>query len=707
MKQVVQDQSVGEVRIVDVPSPVLLPHGVLVGVEASVISSGTERAKIEMGQRSLAGKARARPDLARKVVDQMRRDGVRDTLALVRDRLGTPQPLGYSAAGLIVEVGAEAGGLKPGELVACGGAGVANHAELVYVPRNLCAVVPAGVTPEQAAFATVGAIAMHGLRQAGLRQGDLVVVSGLGLIGQLTVRIARAYGHPVVGVDPSPAARAEVAPLGVTTYKPSDRALEAIGADAVLLTAATDSNAPVAQAPLWCRDRGVVVVVGDVGLGLERPPYYDREVELRFSRSYGPGRYDADYEDRGHDYPIGYVRWTEGRNLAEFLRLLSEQLLDVDDLISARYAIDDAPKAYERLAGKGRIRAIVLSYPRPTQERLSSVVQLTASEVVKADRLRVGVCGAGNFARKTLLPGLDATDRVSWASIATASGVTATHVGATRKFTSAMADARDVAVDPQADAVVVATRHDTHAALVLAAASAGKFVFVEKPLAISREELQLLADGITEERVVTGFNRRWSPAALSVRSEIGSRRGPLLLQMRVNAGKLPEDHWANQADQGGRLVGELCHFIDLSCHLVGLPATLVSVASSGQHSPAVEDTVQVLLHYADGSSAALSYLATGGASLPKERIEAHWDGRSAVIDDFRRWSVFDGKESKHGSRRQDKGNRRLLAEFVRFALDGGDSPVPFHQALHVTDVSIAVVESIERGSSVKPTLSMW
>lgn len=707
MKQVVQDQSAGKIQVLDVPPPILQAEGALIALDASVISSGTERAKVEMGERSLIGKARARPDLVRKVADQVQRDGLRDTIDLVRDRLGAPQPLGYSAAGRVLQVGDRAPGLQPGQLVACGGAGWANHAEVVYVPATLCAPVPAGVAAEQAAFATIGSIALHGLRQASLHQGDVVVVSGLGLVGQLAVRLAIGYGHQVIGVDPAPIAREEVACLGVPVFEPTDAALTRVAADAVLLTAATTSDDPVAQAPTWCRDRGVVVVVGDVGLGLARAPYYDREVELRFSRSYGPGRYDSEYEERGRDYPIGYVRWTEGRNLAEVLRLIAIGRLEVEDLISERYPLEHAAAAYDRLAHGERSRALVLTYSSSDDTRVRPVVPLASHSNPLRERLRVGVCGAGNFARKTLLPGLEATGRVSWSAIATATGVSATHVGTARSFQRATSEPLEVCSDPDTDAVVIATRHDTHAGLAACAAANGKFVFVEKPLAITRDELASLEKTEGAGRIVSGFNRRWSPAALGVADLLARRSGPLLVQIRVNAGRLPSGHWADTPEQGGRLIGELCHFIDLACHLTGLAATRVSVASASVRAPSIEDTAQVLLQFEDGSSAALAYFANGGRAMAKERVELHWDGHSAVIDDFRRWQTYADVEKEQGGRRQDKGHRRLLTEFVRYSLDGGESPVPFHQAVHVTDVSLCVVEAMTHGMAVEPALAAW
>lgn len=708
MKQVVQDQGSGEVRVVDVPRPVLEPQGVLVALRASVISSGTERAKVEMGEKSLLAKANARPDLARKVVDQARKDGVRDTIALVRDRLGTPQPLGYSACGVVLEAGSAAAGLQPGQLVAVGGAGYANHADVVYVPATLCAVVPDNVAPSEAAFATLSSIALNGIRQAHLTAGELVVVSGLGLIGQLAIRLLLAYGHPVVGVDPSVEAKAEVASLGIDVYAPDDNRLTHLGADAVLLCAATSSDEPVAAAPTWCRDRGRVVVVGDVGLHLQRAPYYEKEVDLRFSRSYGPGRYDPQYEEKALDYPIGYVRWTEGRNLAEFLRLVSAGRLTVEDLVTASYPLERAPYAYARLSDGSRVRALLLQYSDTLSANAPVILAAPKVHGTGQAALRMGVCGAGNFARKVLLPALSNTGRVQWESIATATGVTARHVGEKNGFHRALGSATDVAGDPEVDAVLIATRHNTHAALICAAAEAGKYVYVEKPLAVSPVELQALEGLEGLNRVTVGFNRRAAPATVAIVDRLGSRRGPLVADVRINAGRLPKDHWADTPEQGGRIVGEVCHFVDLVCVLAMSSVRRVTASGSGLRSPEMEDTLQVLLDMHDGSSSTVTYLANGANSLSKERVELHWDGRSAVIDDFRTWRFYDGERKvRGGSRRQDKGHAGLVSAFVNTAIDGGLNPVPAAQAVHVTRVTFAIIESLRTGGSVVLAREGW
>lgn len=706
MKQVVHDQSAGKVTVIEVPEPLLRAEGVLVRTMFSVISSGTERSKLTLGEKSLLGKARARPDLARKVIDQARKDGIRSTAGLVRDRLATPQPLGYSSVGRVVHVGDRAGALRPGQLVACAGAGFANHAEVAYVPALLTSPVPEGVEPMAAAFATLGSIALHGMRQAQVSQGELVVVSGLGLVGQLTVRLLRAYGHPVVGVDPDGAARAEVEALGVPTEEPDASQLARLGADAVLLTAATESPEPIRQAPTWLRDRGRVVVVGDVGLSLERPPYYDAEVDLRFSRSYGPGRYDPAYEDRGVDYPIGYVRWTEGRNLAEFLRLLADGRLEVTDLIDQMFPLERATEAYARLAAPVRTRALVLRYDQPAERVASPVPPLTHKP--STEQISVSVCGAGNFARKTLLPAFEATGRVRWAYVATASGLTAAHVARQRSFDSAVASPEEAITREGVDASVIATRHDTHAALAALAAEHGRPAYVEKPLALNEEELLQIEQFDGAASLTVGFNRRAAPATIDAFRRMEERSDPALLNIRVNAGQLPPNHWADSAEQGGRLIGECCHFVDLACHLLGSPVTRVAAAGAGRRDATLDDTFQLLLHHADRSTTTIAYYSNGSAKLPKERVEAHWEGFSLVIDDFRRWYVSDGRRTHpHRLRRQDKGHAALVGRFVDFVAGEANNPVPFHQAAHVTRVTFAAVAALRDGDCKPLEVSSW
>jgi predicted dehydrogenase/threonine dehydrogenase-like Zn-dependent dehydrogenase len=707
MRQVVQQQSTGEITVLDVPAPLLYPEGLLVRVQASVISSGTERAMRRLAQQSLLGKARARPDLARKVVLRARQDGLAATVAAVRDRLDTPDPVGYAAAGTVLEVGDNASGFRPGQLVACAGAGYANHAEVVYVPSTLCAPVPEGVAAEQAAFATLGAIALHGIHQATLTQGESVIVAGLGPIGQLTGRILSAYGHPVTGVDPSAAARMELAPHGLVVCAVDE--VEPASADSVILTAATTDSDLIGLAASWCRDRGRVVVVGDVGLDVPRRPYYDGEIDIRFSRSYGPGRYDPEHEEGGHDYPIGYVRWTEGRNLSEFLRLVAAGRVTVDDLITERFSVEEAPAAYQRLEQGGGVRALVLTYRRDAPSlSQAAVVPPTHFAPETAGLFPISVCGAGMFFRKTLLPAFEATKKTQWISVASATGVSAAYVARRHGFHQAIGRPEDAAADPDARAVVIATRHDSHAALSCVAVKAGKFVFVEKPLAVNEEELAELESHSGVERVVTGFNRRFAPASRSLQSALEGRHRPLVLSIRVNAGRLTPGHWADSAAQGGRIVGEVCHFVDLACSLVGTTVARVAASGSGLRMPGTEDTVAILLQFADGSTATVTYVANGSRRLAKERIEAHWDGKSGVIDDFRRWAIHAGRRSvRHRGRHQDKGHVAEVAAFVEFARSGGVSPVPFHQAAHVTRVTFAIVTALSSGEWQQLPAASW
>lgn len=702
MKQVLIDQRDGRVFVDEVPPPVADDHSVLIAVEASIISSGTERAKVEMGERSLLEKARSRPDLVRQVVANAQRDGIRATANLVRERLSTPQPLGYSAAGRVLEVGRLVEGVRPGQLVACGGAGYANHAEVVAVPWTLVAPVPEGVSPQDAAFATVGAIALHGIRQARLTAGELVVVAGLGLIGQLAVRLLLAYGHPVIGVDPSEAARADIEALGCDAYAPDNAALGQLLADAVLLTAATPSSDLVAAAPTWCRDRPRVVVVGDVGLDVPRAPYYELEADLRFSRSYGPGRYDPSYEERGNDYPIGFVRWTEQRNLAEVLRLLATDRFRVADLVSESYTVDDAPAAYARLASAERTLALMLTYAGTSSPQRRIQIRDSEPKPVaqqqQLDHITLDVIGAGNFATRTLLPLLKADPRISFGTVVTASGTRASHVAKQYGFADASSDAEGVAARSDGDTVIIATRHSSHARLAALAAASGKAVFLEKPLAITFEELEMLGEVDGRERIMVGFNRRFAPATNALCLAMAERRGPAHLLIRISAGHLPRDHWLMDPAEGGRIVGEVCHFVDLALHLVGSDVVDVTAHGAGDR-PLLEDQLVATLEFADGSAATILYLSSGGPSLPKEYIEAHWDSQSVVIDDFRTWVAVDGKRRKGGSRKQDKGHEVEVARFLGWVRGHGRIPVPFTESLKATDATLRIARTLTSASA--------
>jgi predicted dehydrogenase len=686
VKQALQSLKSGEVAVLDVPAPRLRSGGALVLTRASLISAGTERAKIELGEKSLLGKARARPELARQVVDKVRQDGLRETYKTVMQRLESPSPLGYTSAGVVLEVAADCAGVRPGDLVACGGGGYANHAEVNFVPQNLLARVPDGVTADQAAYATLGAIALHGVRQAGVRLGDRVAVIGLGLVGLITVQLVRAAGGRVLAVDVNPGACAFARGVGAELAALRSDPLEALahgfteghGVDAVLICASTASNDSVELAAALARDRGRVVVVGAVGMTLPREPYYEKELELRLSRSYGPGRYDPQYEEHGHDYPIGYVRWTEQRNMGEFLRLVRDGAVDVDVLTTHRFAIESAPDAYALISGKTpsetRPIGVLLQYSASAEAALERRVDVPQAKPRELSRETVGIAaiGAGSFATRILLPALAADPRAALVGVTTASGAGAREAARRFGFAYAARDPEELFADADVGAVVVATRHDSHARLAGAAIRAGKAVFCEKPLATSWSGLEDVAAAYAAAPVplLVGFNRRFSPLVQKLRSTLPAGV-PRAILCRVNAGALPDGHWTKDpVVGGGRIVGELCHFLDLACCLAEGPPVRVSAEALRSAGPVeLDDSVAVTVAFACGSVASIQYLANGDPGVPKERLEVFCGGAVGLVDDFRALELArDGKRRRQRSRRQEKGHREELRAFVDLAL---------------------------------------
>jgi predicted dehydrogenase/threonine dehydrogenase-like Zn-dependent dehydrogenase len=687
MKQVVQIPRTGEIQVADVPPPRLRPGGALILTRASVISPGTERSKIDLGKASLVGKARARPDLARQVIERVRHEGLRETYRTVQTRLTTPAPLGYSSSGVVLEAASDCHTVTTGDVVGCAGGGYATHAEVNFVPQNLLARVPDGVSPTQAAYGTIGAIALHSLRRANVSVGTHVAVIGLGLVGLLTVQLVRAAGGRVLATDVDPTVCEVASQLGAERVVLGAESIESIaasftgghGVDAALICAATSSNDPIDLASALCRDRGRVVVVGDVGMNVPRPPFYEKELELVLSRSYGPGRYDPTYEEHGRDYPIGYVRWTEQRNLAEFLRLVSLKLVDLDALTTHRFSVDQAADAYALIAGEDggeRPIGVVLEYKGDPAAASASRVELTPRlHEPRRDAVRVSVIGAGNFATRVLLPTLSQDKRVSFVGVSTASGVSARHVAERFGFAQASSDAEELIDDTDVDAVVIATRHDSHAALAARALRAGKTVFCEKPLATTWPDLEEVASAYAETRapLLVGFNRRFSPHMENLRAELPAGV-PRAILCRVNAGPLPSEHWLNDpVSGGGRIVGELCHFLDLACHLAeGRPVRVSAESLGGGDVSALADSIMVQVVFADGSVASLQYLANGSPKLTKERVEVFAGGVAAVLDDFRSLEIFRDRRRRNRKSRQEKGHREEMRAFID--LVAGASP---------------------------------
>ena len=702
MKQVTQRLRDGRVEVLDVPAPTVSPEGVLIDVRASLLSAGTERSKVQAGRKNLVQKARSRPDQVALVVEKARRDGIKDTVAAVRARLDEPSPLGYSAAGVVLSVGALVRDLAPGDHVACGGGNYAVHAEIDHVPGNLCVALPETVGFEQGAFATVGAIAMHGVRQAEVGLGERVAVIGQGLVGQLAGMLLRAAGCVVVGVDLDEALLGRAAANGAldhpaprSSLDPGRLPAEVGECDAVVITAATPSDDPVQLAAALCRDRGRVVIVGDVGMALSRAPYFDKEIDLRMSRSYGPGRYDSTYEERGIDYPIGYVRWTERRNMEAFVGLLASGRLDIAGLVSERVPVQQAPDAYDRLASSTVSPLGILIEYAPTA--LPPPPPAPATKPVSS--ATVGLIGTGSFATRILLPGLTAAG-FEVVSVASATGLSAT--GAAERLPGARAvRPEEVIEDPAASLVAIATRHASHAELALAALRAGKAVYVEKPPCLTAQQLADLRQVRAESGQVlfVGFNRRHAPLTKALIDHVTNTGHPVELLIRINAAALPSGHWLNDPSEGGgRLLGEGCHFVDLAAWIVGSPAERVSCVVR----PRTGETTQTAqrfsmsLEFADDSVATIVYTDGGSQGLPKEYIEAHAGGRSAVLDDFRSLELRDAaKRRRLGSRRQDKGHRQQFGR-LQEALAGSTSS-PALDPLDSMAATLAAIASAGEG----------
>jgi predicted dehydrogenase/threonine dehydrogenase-like Zn-dependent dehydrogenase len=730
MKQLLQNLKTGEGVVADVPAPVAQRGRVLVRAASSLVSAGTERAFVELGRKGLVGKAKERPDLVRKVVEKVRSEGLLNTFRAVREKLDESHALGYSAAGVVVEVGEGVTEFQAGERVACAGTGYAAHAELLCVPQNLCARLPEGVDFEGGAFATLGAVALQGVRLAEPTLGESVVVIGLGLLGQLAAQLLKANGCRVFGVDLD-ASKVELAKrLGADDGCVSNEgAKDAItrwsrgrGADAVVITAATSSDEPVQLAGEVSRLKGRVVAVGLVGMNVPRQTYFERELTLRVSMSYGPGRYDPEYEERSHDYPLPYVRWTEGRNLEAFLELVAAGRVRTAPLVTHRFAIEEGERAYKLISGEAGepYLAVVINYDTGRElerhvENESSKFKLQGSKFKdrasesargRAGRVRVGVVGAGDYARRMLLPHFK-EGGVEFVSIATATGVTARDVGRKYGFARFVSGADEVLADEGVNLVVIATRHDSHAELARRALERGLDVFVEKPLALNDGELDALLEAAARSRgrLTVGFNRRFSPHARAAREFFADRRAPLSIMYRVNAGRVPRTHWTQDPREGGgRIVGQVCHFVDFMHFLTGsrVERVYAEPVSSDDVQAVDGDSVFVTLKFADGSNGTIAHLAEGDRSLQKERIEIFGGGRSFVIEDFRSVAAYrNGHETRTRLRAQDKGQRGEVRAVCAALLEGAPAPIPLAELAATTRATFRILDSLRTGQPVR------
>jgi len=713
MKQLLQNMRDGKAIVEDVPVPTPKAGMALVKTEASLVSAGTERMVVEFAEKSLVGKARSRPDLVRQVIDKAKREGLLATARAAFDRLDQPMALGYSSAGTIVELGEGMDGFKVGQRVACAGGGYAVHAEYAIVPRNLLTPLPDNVDFESAAFTTLGAIALHGFRLVEPQLGETVAVIGLGLLGLLTGQIATAAGCRVLGIDIDPRRIDLASSLGLQACL-RDRAEDYAqtytanrGFDTVIICADTSSNDPVELAGQIARDRGRVVATGAVGLDVPRKVYYEKEISFINSRSYGPGRYDAAYEEGGKDYPIGYVRWTEGRNFEAVVDLLANDKLKVKPLITHRFPIEQAIEAYDVITGKKDepFLGVLLTYPEGMKKEERKVVFHPPS-FNTGNLVRLGVLGAGLFANATLLPAIKKVDGLDLVGIASAGGLHAQHAAKKFGFAYAASSDDEILNDPKINTIAILTRHNTHADLVLKALSAGKHVFVEKPLALNSDQLSVIQEEISTHHtslLTVGFNRRFAPLAQQLAGFLGDRSEALYAHYRINAGYIPLNHWTHDPEQGGgRIIGEGCHFIDFITFMVGAAPVSVSAVALPDSGAALssskgkyrEDNVSMTFTFPDGSVGVVDYLANGDKSFPKERVEVFCGGKIAVLDDFRSLEMVHDGRRKTVKGAQEKGWKDEWVHFSRILREGGEPPIPYGQLIGVTRASFAAVESL-------------
>ncbi|HZP66811.1 MAG TPA: bi-domain-containing oxidoreductase [Rudaea sp.] len=696
MKQILQDLRHGATAIADVPAPGARAGHVLIRTRATLVSAGTERMLVEFGKAGWLERARRQPDKVRMVIDKIRTDGIAAAWQAVQSKLDEPLALGYCNVGEVIEVGAGVEGFAVGDRVVSNG----KHAEIVCVPKHLCARVPEGVEDAQAAFTVLGAIALQGVRLAQPTLGENVVVIGLGLIGLLSVQVLRAHGCRVMGLDPDASRRALACELGADAAAESDESAIAHaqafsrgrGVDAVIVAASTSSNEPMHLAARMCRKRGRVVLVGVAGLELSRADFYEKELSFQVSCSYGPGRYDPSYEEAGQDYPIGFVRWTEQRNFEAVLDLLAAGKLAAEPLISRRLPFERAGEAYELLASDAPVLGLLLEFPAAAP--VTRTIAL-AGTTATAPGARVAFLGAGNYAGRTLVPAFRAAG-AALRTIVSAAGVSAAHLGRKYGFVSAGTDWHAAVDDANVDAVVVATRHGLHAEQALAALRAGKHVFCEKPLCLTLDELAALE---TEMRarpgqlVMVGFNRRFAPLAVALRERLANLAQPKSFVYTVNAGTVPATHWTrDKAVGGGRIVGEACHFVDLLRHLAGAPVVRWQATRVRGDATADADTT-IVLEFADGSTGTVHYSTSGHRSFPKERLEVFCAGRVFELDNFRRLRAW-GEAGIRGWR-QDKGQNACAAAFVAAIRNGGAAPIPIDDIVEVSRIGIELQQQVD------------
>ena len=704
MEQLTQNLKNGEMKLVEVPWPSLRDGWLLVRNHFSLVSAGTEGKTVSDARKGFIGKAMSRKNEVEKVIRSAKTNGLMKTYRMVMDKLDSPVPLGYSCAGEVIAVGPGITDIHKGDFVACGG-NTANHAEIVTVPRNLCVIIPDGVSAESACMTTMGSIALQGIRQAELKLGECCVVIGLGLLGQLTLQMLEASGVKGIGIDIDNNQVEASRRAGLIAFHRQNEFLmdsvlkisSGIGADAVIITAGSSSDDPVNLAGELCRHKGKVIIVGAVPTGFRRQEYFRKELDLRMSCSYGPGRYDSEYEESGIDYPVGYVRWTENRNMQAFLQLLADGKVKTDSLISHRYSFENAKEAYNLIVNRSeRFTGIVLGYD--TSKNISkSKIEFTGKPVTATQSV-TGVAGAGSYAQNVLLPGISGL--TSLRGMVTSKPHTAEHIAGKYGFSFCSGDYQDLMTDQEINTVVITTRHDSHAGMVLDALRNGKHVYVEKPLCMNPEELEAIQNAVQQSKslLMTGFNRRFSPLSVKLKEELkNAGNTPVAIQYRVNAGVVPPGHWIHDpAKGGGRLIGEACHFIDYCSFLSDSEPESVSAISVPDTSH-LNDTLILSIRFRNGSIASINYFSNGSKKVAKEFVEIFYGGKTAVIDDFLSLTIYGEKSHSTKLGSQDKGHQSSFREFFNAIHQGTLAPVPFRDQYMSMKTTFLAEESLRNG----------
>ncbi len=715
MKQVIQNYKTGKLTVENVPVPSLSKGKILVKNHFSLVSAGTEKTMIEFGKKNLMAKAKSRPELVKQILDKIKTDGLITTYKAAMRRLGEPVPLGYSSAGEVIETGEGEEEFKKGDFVACAGAGYASHAEVVCIPENLAVKVPRDVNLKEASFVTLGAIAMQGIRRCELSPGEKVAVIGLGLLGQITVQLLKAYGMPVLGIDVNPKRVEETKKYGIDEgiVIGKDNLMETAmnfsdgkGVDAVIITASTESSGPIETAGSICRERGRVSSVGLTGMEIPRNIFYEKELDFKLSRSYGPGRYNRNYEEKGLDYPIGYVRWTENRNMKEFIRLLSENKLNLNTMITHTFKIDNAMKAYELITKNPNnedFTGVVIRYDVEEKTEKKIILKETKEFDKKKNIISVGIIGGGNFARSTLIPVIKNLKETSLDAVADSEGRIADYIGKQYGCKYTTSDYKEILKDKSIDMVVITTPHNLHSKMVIESLEAGKHIHVEKPLCLNETELKQIlkiynkvnSEGKAKSAtmLMVGFNRRFSPDAKRIKTKFKNRKTPLMMFYRVNAGRIPEDHWIQDPEVGGgRIIGEVCHFIDLMQFLTdSKPVKIYASGAQGDKNIIKEDNINVLIDFEDGSRGNLLYTSLGSKSFPKEYLEVFCDRHVEVINNF--------KTGMLGSS-QDKGHKNEFIEFANSIKQGRPSPISMESIYYTTLTTFKIKESLGTGKPI-------